>query len=326
MFLLTSMICSSSVIPTFAAEGTEGKADQVIYQTITDKSVSKTAVTEVKASIKSSYEITLPKTMTVNNGNNAYTVNVKGDLAGDETISVVPDATVSLASEGKDAVVGNITQEKQTFTYADASKKTNDVLTGTDAAGNININGLTAGHWAGTFNFNVGTKENDEKNDEDIGEDVTLTRDNLSTYGIANTGDVIIPSVVTDSDGTKHKVTQMVYTFRNCTSLTSITIPDSVTDIGIGAFEDCTSLTSITIPDSVTTIGVGAFNGCNNLTSITIPDSVTDIGNYVFGGCTALQSVTYKGTTYTNKAELMNALTANNVNMAVDIFNNTALQ
>ncbi|MDY3978494.1 MAG: leucine-rich repeat protein [Tidjanibacter sp.] len=80
--------------------------------------------------------------------------------------------------------------------------------------------------------------------------------------------------------------------FRGCTSLTSITIPDSVTSIGEQAFWGCTSLTSITIPDSVTSIGGGAFSGCTSLTSITIPDGVTSIGSSAFFGCTSLTSIT----------------------------------
>ena len=80
--------------------------------------------------------------------------------------------------------------------------------------------------------------------------------------------------------------------FSGCTSLTSITIPDSVTKIGDDAFEDCTSLTSITIPDSVTKIGYSAFRNCTSLTSVTIPDSVTEIGGSAFYGCTSLTSVT----------------------------------
>ena len=82
------------------------------------------------------------------------------------------------------------------------------------------------------------------------------------------------------------------YAFAGCTSLTSITIPDSVTIIGEYAFGDCTGLTSITIPNGVKCISVMAFLDCTGLTSITIPDSVTIIGEYAFASCTSLTSIT----------------------------------
>ena len=81
------------------------------------------------------------------------------------------------------------------------------------------------------------------------------------------------------------------YAFSDCTSLTSVTIPDSVTSIGRLAFSDCTSLTSVSIPDSVTSIEHAAFDGCTSLTSVTIPDSVTSIESFAFSGCTSLTSV-----------------------------------
>ena len=80
--------------------------------------------------------------------------------------------------------------------------------------------------------------------------------------------------------------------FYECSTLKSINIPDSVTSIGNYAFAWCGSLTSITIPDSVTTIGDYAFYNCRSLTSITIPDSVTEIGTYAFSNCDSLESVT----------------------------------
>jgi hypothetical protein len=97
------------------------------------------------------------------------------------------------------------------------------------------------------------------------------------------------------------------------TSLTSVTIPNSVTSIGSGAFAECTSLTNVSIPDSVTSIGESMFYDCTHLsvtipgsvtsigeiafqssglTSVTIPDSVTSIGNNAFDDCTRLTSVT----------------------------------
>ena len=78
--------------------------------------------------------------------------------------------------------------------------------------------------------------------------------------------------------------------FSNCRSLTSITIPNSVTSIEDYAFENC-SLTNITIPDSVTSIGNYAFSHCFSLTSITIPDSVTSIGTSAFDSCSSLKTI-----------------------------------
>lgn len=74
------------------------------------------------------------------------------------------------------------------------------------------------------------------------------------------------------------------------TVLTSVTM-SNVISIGGGAFSGCTSLTSVTIPSTVTKIEDEAFSGCTSLTSMDIPSSVTEIGNRVFADCTNLATV-----------------------------------
>lgn len=116
--------------------------------------------------------------------------------------------------------------------------------------------------------------------------------------------------------------------FKNCTSITSLTIPDGITDVGIGAFFSCTNLTKVTIPASVKNIGIKAFFYCDALSSIevspdnqsftsengilydkdqfilmlyppakpqtsfAIPSSVTSVSDCALNDCTHLKSVT----------------------------------
>ena len=79
--------------------------------------------------------------------------------------------------------------------------------------------------------------------------------------------------------------------FAFCSSITSVEIPDSVDKIGLGAFVFCSSLTSVVIPDSVTSIGDSAFGYCDSMTSVVIPDNVTTIGDWAFYNCDSLTSV-----------------------------------
>ena len=84
--------------------------------------------------------------------------------------------------------------------------------------------------------------------------------------------------------------------FYHCRNLTSATIPNSVTSIGVDAFYGCTSLENITIPDSVTTIRDYAFENCTSLASVTIGNGVTSIGSRAFGECSNLSDIYYTGT------------------------------
>ncbi len=73
--------------------------------------------------------------------------------------------------------------------------------------------------------------------------------------------------------------------------MTSITIPDSVTEIGAYAFRKCISLSDISLPDSITKIEDYTFHRCENLTSVTIPESVTQIGGSAFTNCDNLTNI-----------------------------------
>ena len=104
-------------------------------------------------------------------------------------------------------------------------------------------------------------------------------------------GDLVIPSVV--SDGTSNYTVVEIgdYGFYQCSGLTSVAFPESLTTIGWGAFEGCTGLTEIIFPSSLKVIGVEAFKGCSGLTTIDLPAYLSSIQNSAFEGCTGLTSI-----------------------------------
>ena len=112
--------------------------------------------------------------------------------------------------------------------------------------------------------------------------------------------------------------------FGGCTRLTQVTIPDSVTSIDYGAFSGCTRLTQVTIPDSVTSIGEGAFYFCESLTQVTIPDSVTSIGEDAFNNCTSLTQVTIPDSVTSIGEDAFNNCTS--LTLLIDSANTYAVQ
>ena len=81
------------------------------------------------------------------------------------------------------------------------------------------------------------------------------------------------------------------YSFKDCSRLTSLTLPAGITSIGISAFSHCSGLTSLTLPDGITSIGKSAFRGCSGLTSLTLPDGITSINYGTFSDCSGLTSI-----------------------------------
>ena len=99
-----------------------------------------------------------------------------------------------------------------------------------------------------------------------------------------------------------------------------------VLEINDGAFGYCRSLTSITIPNSVTSIGYNAFSGCTGLTSITIPNSVTSIDYYAFVGCSGLEKIVVdQGNTVYDSREKCNAIIETESNTIIAGCKNTII-
>lgn len=82
------------------------------------------------------------------------------------------------------------------------------------------------------------------------------------------------------------------YAFYGCSSLKSITMPDSVIYIGKSTFYECTALEKIKLPKSLRKVSENCFSYCDTLTSVTIPENVTELENWAFTNCKNLSSIT----------------------------------
>lgn len=82
--------------------------------------------------------------------------------------------------------------------------------------------------------------------------------------------------------------------FEGCTNLSSVVLSTSQIGIGASVFKNCVSLNSITIPSGILYIHQNAFEGCANLTSIAISENVLNIGDNAFKNCSSLSSVSIK--------------------------------
>lgn len=281
---------------------------------------------EVDASIASTFAVTVPKKITLDGGTKSgtYSVTCKGDIAGNEGVSVVPDADFAMSQTGKADVQAAVTQEKTVFRGSDYIGDLDDAVkmgsaagdsTGTVIDGSIVAPGLSAGAWNGAFNFTIGLKKI-------VLDSLTLTDGNLSSYvdaetgdTIATSGDVVIPEVVKNKDtGKKYQVTGLNKVYRGNKNITSVSIPASVTDIQMNntdgsdtsydvcyAFAGCDNLKSISVDpgnevyDSrencnaiIETATNKLIRGCKNTA---IPNSITGIAEGAFSECIGLTSV-----------------------------------
>ena len=180
--------------------------------------------------------------------------------------------------------------------------------------------------WGSFWNYNssntqltvVWRANESQQNDDWIYIEKTNGTINLVRY-IGSATNIFVPSLI----GGKSVAEISDKCFIDQATITQVTIPDSVTSIGFGAFSGCNWLSSLTIPfinnhlgymfgassysdnssfipgslktiivTGGTSIASDAFSGCSGLTSITIPNSVISIGSSAFSGCSGLTSIT----------------------------------
>jgi len=120
--------------------------------------------------------------------------------------------------------------------------------------------------------------------------EVTLTAPSSYWYGFDKpTGDLIIPESVEYMGITYSVVSIQDQAFRNCSELTSVEIPNSITHIYSSCFMDCSGLTGVLVlPESLNIIYPNCFKGCPGLTDVILPENINRIDCYAFMGCTGL--------------------------------------
>lgn len=144
LLILAALMTSVPGIPVFAAENNANETQEVT-------SVGSNSST-IKYEQGSKFIVTIPKTLALNSNKTAsYDVKVRGDIYGNESVTVTPDSEVILNdNDGKESVSGDITQEKTKFVADEVN-----IDGGTTTTGNIVANALTSGSWSGNFNFYI---------------------------------------------------------------------------------------------------------------------------------------------------------------------------
>lgn len=129
---------------------------------------------------------------------------------------------------------------------------------------------------------------------------VGIGADGLPAVDANSTGTLIIPSMVTDDEGSIYDVRGIgpyafgsSQSYQSCSNLLRVEIPETVTFIGDSAFEYCSFLNTVNIPSGLDTLGARVFRNCSALTTVTLENAsnLRSIKQETFSGCSALASI-----------------------------------
>lgn len=283
-----------------------GETDNITV-TLNDKDITQTAIYIVdQESIA-----TVEKGLITGISAGITTVTVHSENAeADKTFTVkVIDPTLptlELSETTYNLFIGDETRIKVTLNGEDVTEQatytSNDKLIATAekgiikakySEGSANITVSLEGANSVTFTVNI-TDDSEEVPLDPVRFDILHNLGLLSrTYEERNNIiEANIPAIFYDENNKKYKIISITGVFSDCTSLKSITIPESIISIADGAFSNCTSLKSVIIPDSVISLGSGAFRQCIILNNVKIGESVNSIKAYTFCDCSSLTEIT----------------------------------
>ena len=278
--MLAALMCFTSIIPSFAYDLDEkgNSTESVEYQNTEDEDY--TNVTNVFAEIGSEYKVTIPKVIVLSGVTKSadYYVKVEGDIAGYETVNVVPDENVVLYTKNKASQTGTITQDKTSWHVSDFDVNAN---------GKVLADGLTAGKWSGVFNFYINMDSHEEYVLGDIilpdflDDDYRLRIKKISNNpGLYDKEANLITNINTlvndyDFDVSKNDSSAGDIINTNYPNADMLVLPSGTYSIGNNAFSNA-NLSYIELPNSVTSVGSNVFN--SNIKYINIPKSVSRIG------------------------------------------------
>lgn len=289
-------------VPAYADDNSAAAVESKSMLTMNADDENATEACEVGVKRGVEYTVTIPKHIVLDgsNGTGSYVVNVKGDIAGDHIVSVIPDSSFVMNERGgKASKTAVVSQEKTEWNYADVMVKNAEgtEFVGTDAEGTVYAP-ISAGEWKGVFTFTIGLNLDlggisgpvvgvtniSEGYPGAYGLDgiMTMTWDMVKEAyaeefydnSIAEPSDTAFAGL-TGSLVVGEDITVIDYFGFSGSELTNIILPESVAYVYDAAFSECLNLGKVKLPSGLSYAGSGLFAYDNPETLIVEYDGVT---------------------------------------------------